>query len=72
LPFCQQNITPSHFLTKGNSLTILSEDKDYNNKAETLTIGQGDDLKIGFNARFLSELLSNLESESIDRNVTTK
>jgi DNA polymerase III sliding clamp (beta) subunit (PCNA family) len=55
-------------------LTILSEDKDYNNKAvETLTIiGQGDDLKIGFNARFLNELLSNLESESIDRNVTTK
>jgi DNA polymerase-3 subunit beta len=53
------------FLIKGNSLTILSEDKDYNNKAvETLTIiGQGDDLKIGFNARFLNELLSNLESE---------
>jgi DNA polymerase-3 subunit beta len=55
------------FDKKGNSLTILSEDKDYNNKAvENLTcIGDGDDLKIGFNARFLGEMLSNLTSEKI-------
>jgi hypothetical protein len=39
---------------KGNSLTILSEDKDYNNKAvETLTIKDKAMIcKIGFNARF--------------------
>lgn len=55
------------FDKKGNSLTILSEDKDYNNKAvETLTIvGDGNDLKIGFNARFLAEMLSNLTSDKI-------
>lgn len=55
------------FDKKGNSLTILSEDKDYNNKAvETLTIvGDGNDLKIGFNARFLVEMLSNLTSDKI-------
>jgi len=55
------------FDKKGNSLTILSEDKDYNNKAvENLTCkGDGDDLKIGFNARFLAEMLSNLTSEKI-------
>jgi DNA polymerase-3 subunit beta len=52
---------------KGNLLTILSEDKDYNSKGtESLTcVGDGDDLKIGFNARFLSEMLSNLSSEKI-------
>lgn len=55
------------FDKKGNSLTILSEDKDYNNKAvETLTcVGNGNDLKIGFNARFLAEMLSNLTSDKI-------
>jgi DNA polymerase-3 subunit beta len=52
---------------KGNMLTILAEDKDYNSKGvENLTcIGFGDDLKIGFNSRFLSEMLSNLTSEKV-------
>lgn len=55
------------FDKKGNSLTILSEDKDYNNKAvETLMcVGDGNDLRIGFNARFLGEMLSNLTSDKI-------
>jgi DNA polymerase-3 subunit beta len=52
---------------KGNSLTVLSEDKDYNSKGtETLTcVGDGDDLRIGFNARFLTEMLSNLSSDKV-------
>lgn len=52
---------------KGNMLTILAEDKDYSNKGiETLTcIGDGNDLKIGFNARFLAKMLSNLTSDKI-------
>jgi len=52
---------------KGNSLTILAEDKDYNSKGvENLTcIGDGEDLKIGFNSRFLSEMLSNLTSDKV-------
>lgn len=55
------------FDKKGNSLTILTEDKDYNNKAvENLTcVGDGNDLKIGFNARFLAEMLSNLTSDKV-------
>lgn len=55
------------FDKKGNSLTIFSEDKDYNNKAvETLTCkGDGDDLKIGFNARFMAEMLSNLSCNTV-------
>jgi DNA polymerase-3 subunit beta len=52
---------------KGNMLTILAEDKDYNSKGtETLMcIGDGNDLKIGFNARFLAEMLSNLTSDKV-------
>lgn len=52
---------------KGNMLTILSEDKDYNSKGkESLTcMGDGEDLKIGFNARYLSEMLSNLTSDKV-------
>jgi DNA polymerase-3 subunit beta len=65
--FANKSTSQVVFDKKGNSLTILSEDKDYNNKAvETLTcIGQGNDLRIGFNARFLSDLLTNLESEKV-------
>jgi len=55
------------FDKKGNSLTIFTEDKNYSNQAkETLTImGDGEDLVIGFNARFLGEMLSNLTSEKV-------
>lgn len=65
--FANKNSTQVIFDKKGNSLTILTEDKDYHNKAtETLTcVGGGDDLIIGFNARFLSELISNLTSDKI-------
>ena len=65
--FANKTTSQVVFDKKGNSLTILSEDKDYNNKAvEMLTvIGDGDDLKIGFNARFLNELLSHLDCEKV-------
>ena len=46
----------------GAELNISAEDIDYSNKAEErLTCDyQGDDMQIGFNSRFLSEMLSNL------------
>lgn len=52
---------------KGNQLVVSSEDIDFNNKAvETLQcVGEGEDLRIGFNSRFLSEMLSNLTSEKV-------
>lgn len=52
---------------KGNQLTIFGEDKDYSNKGtEVLTcIGQGEDLTIGFNSKYLMEMLSNLSSERV-------
>jgi DNA polymerase III subunit beta len=51
----------------GAELNISAEDIDYSNKAEErLTCDyQGDDIQIGFNSRFLSEMLTNLQSDEI-------
>ncbi len=51
----------------GTELNLSAEDADYSNKAdERLTCNfEGNDMKIGFNARFLSDMLSNLNSEQI-------
>jgi DNA polymerase-3 subunit beta len=51
----------------GAELHISAEDIDYSNKAEErLTCSfQGDDMQIGFNARFLTEMLTNLSSDEI-------
>ena len=51
----------------GTELNISAEDADYSNKAEERLVCdyQGDDLQIGFNSRFLSEMLSNLNSNEI-------
>ena len=51
----------------GAELHISAEDIDYSNKAEErLTCSfQGDDMQIGFNARFLTEMLTNLSSGEI-------
>ncbi|MGB5460295.1 MAG: DNA polymerase III subunit beta, partial [Eudoraea sp.] len=51
----------------GAELNISAEDIDYSNKAEErLTCSyQGDDMQIGFNSRFLVEMLGNLTSEEI-------
>src|SRR5690606_17744222 len=49
----------------GAELNISAEDIDYSNKAEErLTCSyQGDDMQIGFNSRFLVEMLNNLTSD---------
>lgn len=51
----------------GSELNISAEDIDYSNKAdERLTCDyHGDDLQIGFNSRFLTEMLNNLQSDDI-------
>ncbi len=51
----------------GNQLQLSAEDIDFSNKAdERLTCDyNGGDLMIGFNSKFLSEMLSNLNSEDI-------
>jgi DNA polymerase-3 subunit beta len=51
----------------GAELNVSAEDIDYSNKAEErLTCDyQGDDMQIGFNSRFLTEMLSNLSSDEV-------
>lgn len=52
----------------GSELTISAEDLDFSNEAvERLTcVYSGEDMEIGFNSRFLSDMLSNLHSEVIN------
>ncbi len=51
----------------GAELNISAEDIDYSNKAEErLSCDyQGDDMQIGFNSRFLTEMLNNLSSSEV-------
>ncbi len=51
----------------GTELNISAEDIDYSNKAEERLVCeyQGDDMQIGFNSRFLTEMLSNLNSNDV-------
>ena len=52
----------------GSELTISAEDLDFSNEAnERLTCNYtGEDLEIGFNSRFLVEMLNHLETENIN------
>lgn len=52
----------------GSELQVSAEDIDFSNKAhERLSCNyQGDDMEIGFNSRFLNEMLANLESENVN------
>ncbi|GLB49201.1 DNA polymerase III subunit beta [Neptunitalea lumnitzerae] len=51
----------------GAELNISAEDIDYSNKAEErLTCDyRGDDMQIGFNSRFLTEMLNNLGADEV-------
>ena len=51
----------------GSQLTISAEDLDFANEGhETLTCTYiGEDMEIGFNSKFVLEMLTNLESDEI-------
>jgi DNA polymerase-3 subunit beta len=57
----------------GNALTLSSEDLDYSSEANERIACQysGDDMEIGFNSRFLLEMLSNLDSEEVKVGMST-
>ena len=57
----------------GSELHISAEDLDFSNEAnERLACNyEGDDIEIGFNARFLTEILSNLESKEVVLELST-
>jgi DNA polymerase-3 subunit beta len=52
----------------GSELSISAEDLDFSNEAsERLTCQYaGEDMEIGFNSKFLAEMLSNLNSENVN------
>lgn len=55
------------FKIAGSELQISAEDLDFSNEAyERLTCHyQGDDMEIGFNSKFLVEMLNNIESDQV-------
>ena len=57
----------------GSELHISSEDLDFSNEAfERLSCQYtGDDIEIGFNSRFLLEMISNLDSQQVDLEMST-
>jgi DNA polymerase-3 subunit beta len=56
----------------GSELQVSAEDLDFSNEAnERLSCEhEGEDIEIGFNARFLIEMLSNLDTDQIKLNMT--
>ncbi|HEX8547431.1 MAG TPA: DNA polymerase III subunit beta, partial [Cytophagaceae bacterium] len=56
----------------GSELQISAEDLDFSNEAnERLSCEyEGEDIEIGFNAKFIVEMLNNLDCESVDLNLS--
>ncbi|HEY4799063.1 MAG TPA: DNA polymerase III subunit beta [Bacteroidia bacterium] len=52
---------------KGSELNVSAEDLDFSNEAsERLTCNyKGEDMEIGFNSKFLAEMLTNMDSEEV-------
>jgi DNA polymerase-3 subunit beta len=55
------------FRISGSELNISAEDRDYENEAnERLTCSyEGEDMEIGFNSKFLLDMLNNIEAEEV-------
>ena len=65
--FANQSTHQVRFKLSGKELLLSAEDIDSSNEAkERLTCSyEGEDMEIGFNSRFLQEMLTNIDSEEI-------
>lgn len=65
--FANQSTHQVRFKLSGKELILAAEDIDFSNEAkERLTCSyEGEDMEIGFNSRFLQEMLNNIDSEEI-------
>ncbi len=65
--FANQSTHQVRFKISGKELTLSAEDIDYSNEAkERLTCSyEGEDIEIGFNSKFLQEMLNNMESDEV-------
>lgn len=57
----------------GNALSLSSEDIDFSNEANERLACQytGEDMEIGFNSKFLLDMLGNLDSDEVDLGMST-
>jgi DNA polymerase-3 subunit beta len=71
--FANQSTNQIRLKISGKELILSAEDMDYTNEAyERLTCSyEGDDIEIGFNAKFLIEMLNNLSNEQITIELST-
>ena len=65
--FANQSTHQVRFKLTGQELVLTAEDIDFSNEAkERLTCSyNGEDLEIGFNSKFLLEMLSNIETDEV-------
>ncbi len=65
--FANQSTHQVRFIITGQSLTLQAEDIDFANEAvETISCNyDGNDMEIGFNAKFIIEMLQNLDDENV-------
>lgn len=65
--FANQSVQQARLKMKGNELIISAEDMDYSNEAkERLACNyEGEPMEIGFNAKFIIEMLSNIDTEEV-------
>jgi DNA polymerase-3 subunit beta len=65
--FANQSTHQVRFKVSGQELVLSAEDTDFSNEAkERLTCSyEGEDLEIGFNSRFLLEMLNNLDTDEV-------
>jgi DNA polymerase-3 subunit beta len=65
--FANQSTHQVRFKISGKELTLSAEDVDFSNEAkERLTCSyEGDDIEIGFNSRFMVDMLTNLDTSQV-------
>jgi len=65
--FANKTTNQVRLKVKGSELNISAEDLDFSNEAnERLTCNyKGEDMEIGFNSKFLAEMLSNIDCEEV-------
>ncbi|MFA6922999.1 MAG: DNA polymerase III subunit beta [Bacteroidales bacterium] len=71
--YSSQSTHQIRFKISGNEIRINADDPDYGNSAvERLTCKyKGEDLEIGFNSRFLIEMLSNIDTQTVNLEMST-
>jgi len=72
MPFASRNTSQVRFKLTEKQVTLSAEDVDYSNEAtERLACDYtGDPMEIGFNARMMSELLTNMDSNLVTVNMS--